>query len=183
MLVDPTDGLGIPLEFGIDPITVVARGAAIFAGTQRISEEARVMPAVKPTGAFSVSFPDWQFVGNDPELVIFGNVQAADGRDMSAYSVEMANESMIPPYRTGRVPLQANGGFMVTLRAQEGDQNVFSVEVADSTGIPQEIITDPENLTYKIGLVITNPPLTHSVGVALANNEVSTYFEKFFCLL
>ena len=33
-LADPSGGLGIPLEYRVDPFTVVARGAAIFAGTQ-----------------------------------------------------------------------------------------------------------------------------------------------------
>jgi molecular chaperone DnaK len=37
MLQDPIEGLlGIPLDFSIDPLTVVAQGAAIFAGTQRL---------------------------------------------------------------------------------------------------------------------------------------------------
>jgi len=35
-LADKKSGLGIPLEFSIDPLTVVARGAAIFAGTRRL---------------------------------------------------------------------------------------------------------------------------------------------------
>ncbi|MGD0815323.1 MAG: Hsp70 family protein [Verrucomicrobiota bacterium] len=34
-LKDPRAGLGIPLEFTVDPLTVVARGAAVFAGEQR----------------------------------------------------------------------------------------------------------------------------------------------------
>src|SRR5581483_261418 len=34
-LADPREGLGIPLDHSLDAITVVARGAAIFAGTQR----------------------------------------------------------------------------------------------------------------------------------------------------
>jgi molecular chaperone DnaK len=32
VLPDTKEGLGIPLEFGIDPLTVVAQGAALFAG-------------------------------------------------------------------------------------------------------------------------------------------------------
>ena len=36
MLLDSNDGLGIPLESSINPLTVVAIGAAIFAGTQRL---------------------------------------------------------------------------------------------------------------------------------------------------
>ena len=39
MLLDPKKGLGIPLEFSVDPFTVVAQGAAIFAHTQRIDKD------------------------------------------------------------------------------------------------------------------------------------------------
>ena len=38
-LRDSRDGLGIPIEFSLDPLTVFARGAAIFAGTQRLRSE------------------------------------------------------------------------------------------------------------------------------------------------
>ncbi|MEK8172065.1 Hsp70 family protein [Streptomyces sp. M19] len=38
-LADPREGLGIPLDHGLDPVTVVARGAAIFARTQRLPRE------------------------------------------------------------------------------------------------------------------------------------------------
>jgi molecular chaperone DnaK len=39
MLLDPKEGLGIPLDYSIDPLTVVVQGAAIFAGTQRLEGE------------------------------------------------------------------------------------------------------------------------------------------------
>src|SRR5206468_3528614 len=35
-LADPKSGLGIPLDFSVNPLTVVARGAAVFAATQRL---------------------------------------------------------------------------------------------------------------------------------------------------
>jgi molecular chaperone DnaK len=35
-LSDRQDGLGIPLDFRVDPSIVVVRGAAVFAGTQRV---------------------------------------------------------------------------------------------------------------------------------------------------
>ena len=38
-LKDPNEGLGIPLEFDVDPLTVVARGAAVFAGGQHMPDD------------------------------------------------------------------------------------------------------------------------------------------------
>ncbi len=41
-LADSIQGLGIPLDFSQDPNTVVVRGAAIFAGTQRLDTSANL---------------------------------------------------------------------------------------------------------------------------------------------
>ena len=38
-LGDATEGLGVALEFNVDPLTVVARGAAVFAGNQRLTPD------------------------------------------------------------------------------------------------------------------------------------------------
>jgi len=36
-LADSVEGLGIPLEFSIDPMTVIARGDAVFAATRSLA--------------------------------------------------------------------------------------------------------------------------------------------------
>src|SRR5262249_44988298 len=81
-LADGHEGLGIPLETSIDPMTIVAKGAAVFAGTQRL-DEAAPAPAA---GQFAVQL-EYQPVGNDPEPLVGGKV-LAEGQDLSGYAIE-----------------------------------------------------------------------------------------------
>lgn len=177
-LVDAGEGLGIPLEFSIDPLTVVARGAAIFASTQRLHQDAGALTVQRQAGTFTISFPKWAFKGSDTEPLVAGVVQPPDGQSLQGHTVEFINASVRPQWRSGKIGLAANGGFMTTLWAEKGKLNTFDVELCDATGHPCPVATDPAPLTYTVGLVIGNPPLTHSVGVALANNEVLWFLEK-----
>ncbi len=177
-LADPKDGLGIPLEFSIDPITVVACGAAIFAGTQRLPQEGLALASRRQEGMYTVSFPRWQFKGSENEPLTAGVVEAPAGQSLDGYAVELINVSAGLQWRSGKVGLAPNGGFMTSLWAEKGRVNIFQVELCDKSGRLCQVATDPDPLTYQVGLVITNPPLTHSVGVALVANEVEWFFEK-----
>jgi molecular chaperone DnaK len=177
-LADPDEGLGITLEFHEDPLTLVARGAAIFAGTQRIPAQTGTGEGQRRDGLFTIAFPDWRFVGSDIEPTVAGLVQAPEGQSLRGLTVELVNSAIRPPVRTGQINLASNGAFMTSIFAERGRANTFVVELRDSTGSVREAATDPESLTYTVGMVTENPPLPHNVGVALANNEVEWFLEK-----
>jgi len=171
-LVDSEEGLGIPLEFSIDPLTIVAQGAAIFAGTQRI-EGITVEPAKE--GQYTVEL-EYKPVGPDIEPLVGGRVMAPAGEELDGFTIEFINAEARPQWRSGKIALDANGVFMNKLLAEKGRKNVFLVELCNSTGTILETV--PDRLTYTVGQVITEQPLIHSMGVALANNEVKQFFEK-----
>lgn len=170
-LADSTEGLGIALDFSVDPMTAVARGAAIYAGTQRVETKA---PKAK-AGEFAIEL-DYKPVGSDREPMVGGRVSAAAGVDMSSYTIEFVNSGAIPPWRSGKIGLAPDGAFAANLWAEAGRENVFLIELRDASGTLQK--SNPDRLTYRIGLDITDPPLTHGVGVALANNEMIMIIEK-----
>jgi molecular chaperone DnaK len=170
-LADPRDGLGIPLEFSIDPLTVVARGAAIFSGTQRFQRPRG--PVVEGTCRLAL---EYQPVGADPEPLVGGVVQRAEGTPAAGCAIEFVNDESRPPWRSPRLQLPANGSFMTNLFAERGRRNTFRISLFDATGSP--LLVQPDSLSYTIGMSITDPPLMHSVGVALANNEMEWLIEK-----
>jgi molecular chaperone DnaK len=174
-LSDPKEGLGISLEFSVDPLTVVSRGAAIFAGTQRNPATMGAGVATLVAGQYALDL-DYKPVGADPEPLVGGRVVSNNGQDFSGFSIEFVNEEARPAWRSGKVPLAAAGAFMVSLWAEKGKQNVFKIELTDPQGTMLK--TMPDNLIYKVGMVMDTPPLIHSVGVGLASNEVKWYFEK-----
>ena len=173
-LADSKEGLGIPLEFSLDPLTVVARGAARFAGTQRNESAAAQLPV--SAGQFEVELPDYKPVGNDAEPFIGGQVIAANGEDVSGFTIEFVNAEARTQWRSGKIPLSPNGAFSATLWAEKGEANNYQIELQDATGARRETV--PATIAYRIGIEQDKAMLIHSVGLALANNDVRFFFEK-----
>jgi molecular chaperone DnaK len=171
-LASRNNGLGIPLEFGIGPLTVVAAGAAIFAGTQRIEGQIVRPPII---GEYTIE-PDYKPVGSDTEPLVGGKVLGSKGEDLSNFTIEFINTEAHPQWRSGKINLSRDGTFVANLLAEKGHTNTFLIELCNPTGTKCKIA--PDKISYTIGLVISSPPLTHKIGIALANNEVDWIFEK-----
>lgn len=165
------EALGIPFDFSVDPLTVVARGAAIFAGTQRLSPA----PARTPGPATRLSIELlYKPVGADPEPLVGGKVVPAAGTSLSGYTIEIVNQQS--RWRSGKVGLKENGAFQITARAQRGVQNTFSIEVRDGTGTLHE--ASPDHFKYTVGMVVEEQPIIHNLGIATADNRVGVHFVK-----
>lgn len=168
MLTDPKEGLGIPLEFSVDPLTVVARGAAIYAGTLLVERNDSI---VLDAGTFQLDL-EYQPIGSDSEPQIGGKISSAEIEDFSGYTIEISALN----YNSGRTQLGKNGGFITTVLAVANKQNKYHIELFDSTGGKKIIV--PDSFTYTIGNAPSNPPLAHSLGVALSNNEAEWFLKK-----
>jgi len=171
-LSDKNDGLGIPLDFRVDPLTVVARGAAVFAGTQRLKIGGS-QPVAE--GQFAVEL-DYKPMGPDTEPLVGGKVIDVRSKDFTGFTVEFSNATTRPPWRSGKLGLSPGGSFVTNLWAEKGHPNTFSIELSDPMG--RRIDTVPASFQYTVGMVITDQPLIHSVGVATAGNEMRWFFEK-----
>lgn len=172
LLQDPKAGLGIPVDFSQNPLTVVAEGAAIFAAGQR-AESGR--PATVTHGQNAIEF-EYKPIGSDPEPLVGGRVLPNEGENLAGFSIEFVNSTAQPPWRSGRVALGPDGSFMTTLWAEKGRQNLFSIELLDARGNKREAL--PGEISYTIGLTISEVPLTHSVGVGMANNRLDVFFKR-----
>ena len=162
--------LGAALEFSIDPITVVARGAAIFAGTQRLVPDPG---AQLPVGTYRIDL-EFEPVGTNLDPLVGGQVHHPEGRSLEGYTVEMVETRS--EWRSGRVPLNAKGVFLTDIRAEEGRRCEYAIELRDPAG--RQHATRPSRFPYTVGMAISSPPLTHSIGVAMANNQVDLFLEK-----
>jgi len=161
--------LGIQLEFSIDPITVVARGAAIFAGTQKLD----ISGIKAPAGSFKLEL-EYEPMGFDADPMVGGRVTHPEDGSMEEYTIEFVeNKSQ---WRSGKIPLKANGAFMTEIHAERGFKCEFLIELCDPSGTMRSVT--PDGFSYTVGIVLTNPPLTHSIGVAMANNKPDFFFEK-----
>ena len=164
--------LGIPYDLGVDPLTVVARGAAIFASGQRIDTTAAARSPA-PAGTFDLELV-YKPVGADPEPIVGGKVLPPSGAALDGAAIEFVNTAT--KWRSGRLPLTEDGTFQLSLRAESGRQNTFLIELTDAAGTLHQ--TRPAELTYTIGLVVEEQTLIHNLGVALADNKVALHFPK-----
>lgn len=170
-LADRQLGLGIPLEFGVDPFTVVARGAAIFAATQPLAAAA----STRRAGQYHVVL-DYQAIGPDTDPLVSGQVQGAAEEDFAAWTIEFVNAGAVPPWRSGRLGLSPDGRFMTNLWAEPGRENRFDIELADRHGVRQTTL--PAQFPYLVGAGIGPQMLIHDIGIALKDNTVELLFKK-----
>jgi molecular chaperone DnaK len=171
LLPDSKHGLGIAIDYSIDPLTVVAQGAALFAGAQRLSRTSA------PSGSDEYTLAlEYKPVGNDTEPLVGGRISSRAASKFTGFSVRFQNPDARPPWDSGRLPLTADGTFIANLWAQRGGQNTYHVELYDSGG--KKLRVNPDKFPYTVGLVITDPPLPHDIGVAMANNKVDVLFKK-----
>ncbi len=163
-------GLGIPLDYTVDPLTVVAKGAAVFAGTQKPAPGPKVAPA---QGEFTIDLKH-KPVGVDSSPIVGGTVSGSTPQDLTGFTIELVDSKT--QWRSGKIPLRADGVFMTNLHAEKGERHTYLIELCDPTG--RKLKITPDRLTYTIGAVVEEQPLPNSMGVALANNEYDKLFEK-----
>ena len=163
--------LGGKVEFGLDPVTVVARGAAIFAGTQKRPATSRPQATM---GAWIVDV-EHQPIGNVPDPDIGGRIIPPEGQQVEGCTVEFAD--IKTQWRSGRATLGADGVFMTQLFAGKQCRHEYEIEFCDASG--SRIPTTPSRVSYTIGVIPEpHPPAAMSIGVGLASQGVAFYVKK-----
>ncbi len=162
--------LGATLEFGIDPVTVVARGAAIFASTQRLSHDPTV---AVPRGTWRVEI-ELEPVGNESDPDIGGRIVPEGGAAVAGCTIELRDKQT--KWTTGRIPVSADGTFMTQLYAERQRRCEFEIDLLDATG--RRIPTQPDGTCYTIGPKPDKPPCPQTIGIGLADGTVARFIKK-----
>jgi molecular chaperone DnaK len=158
------------LEAGIaeghDPMTLVAQGAALYAATAGLDGRAAsvAMPAGRQVWlqypAVSADLTPHvvgKFVGADPPAKV--TLARSDGAWTST-------EATVGP----------DGTWLTTVSLLPRRACTFEIQARGASGEP--IVVSPPQLTIVQGLTIGDPPLSRTLGVALANGHVQTYLER-----
>lgn len=159
----------IELDLSIDPMTVVAQGAAVFAGTQKLEQ----VQVNVPLGTCQVRL-EYDPIGSDTEPPVGGRVVHPKNESLDGYTIELVETKS--QWRSGKIALSPDGVFMTSLYAEKGRKCEYQIELCDPSGTIVQ--TAPDKFGYTVGAVITAPPLTHHIGVAMPNNEPDIFFEK-----
>jgi molecular chaperone DnaK len=159
--------LGAAIAEGLDPMTLVAQGAAIYAATAGLDGRAARAGAIEGARRVWLQYPAvssdltphvvGRFVGSDPPAVL--TVARADGA-----------------WRGVDVPIAPDGGFVTTVSLVARKASTFAIDARTAAGA--SVPVDPATFTIVQGLTIGDPPLPRAIGVALANDGVQVYFER-----
>ena len=163
--------LGAPAAEGHDPMTLVARGAAIYAASAGLDARGAPGPLARREGRkVWLQFPA---LSSDLTPHIVGRILAEDG---AAAVATVAVERTDGGWRSPDAKLSEDGGFILTTELLPRRRNVFTLHAVTVDGAPVQL--DPPDLAIMQGLSLTDPPLSRSVGVALADDSVHVYFER-----
>lgn len=162
------DKLGIPLDHSVDPLTVVAQGAAVFAGTQRIDRSIRAGGAAPVAAGTYKLVVNYKPIGPDDDPKVTGEVIAPSGGNIAGCTIEFTNRTT--RWSSGAIPLNDEGKFVLRLRAERGDQNIFDITLVDAQGT--KLPCDTTEIPYTIGVSIKAQITCNDILIELSDNKV-----------
>ena len=144
--------LGAPVDFSVDPMTVVGRGAAVYASAlERTKRSATTQSA--DCVHLKLAFEP---VSAEPQCTVAGRMVDA------ARDVEIKIEAEGGLWTSGWMKPR-DGLFETPVSLKEGDITTFWVYARDGQGRLLE--TDTPQFTVRHGLVPSAPPLPHTLSV------------------
>jgi molecular chaperone DnaK len=161
------DALETGFGEGLDPMTLVARGAAIYAVTANLDAAPRALVHRPRARRLWLQYPA---MSSDLLPHVVGKVAEGDGEAPARIRLERGDWS------SAETEVEEGGGFVLSVELLPRRSNVFRFRATSVHG--DEVAVDPETLTIVQGLTIGDPPLSRSIGVALANDAVQVYFER-----
>lgn len=153
---------------GHDPMTLVAQGAAIYAATAGL--DARPTTTTVSVPGHRKLWCQYPPVTADLEPHVIGRFEdpAPPGT-----TVELERDD---GWKSEAVTVEEDGSFVHSARLVARRVNRLRVRVRGADG--SAIAVEPAEIVIVHGLTIGDPPLSRSIGVALASNTVHTYVER-----
>ena len=154
----------IPLKYDLDPTTVVAKGAALFAGT--IPD-----PNVHiKSGNFGLKLKYEATGPIDEEFYVTGEVVSDEVDDFDGFAIEAIN--MKTNRTTGKISVEDDGFFEFEL-VPEDKINRYSLNLYDATGSLVELDENSANgIEYKEAHENIKIILPHTLGLGLADDTL-----------
>lgn len=163
-----TAELKAPLDFSIDPMTVVARGAAIYAST--INRSKPVSTAIK-ADAIEIVLAH-ESVWPEISCLVAGRVENPNSSQW-----EISIDSETKHWTSGWLPI-VEGYFETNVQLLEGKTTFFQISLRDEKG--SSLAIHPESFSIRHGLALSEPPLPHSIGAEFVRPDGSTIVEIIF---
>ena len=168
----------------LDPMTLVAQGAALAAAQSGL--DARASSASSSTALSTVVRGGQMVQIKAPtlstDLLPFAIIKLVDVAGENApikVRLVRGGEGAAPgftPWTSEWVDRDIDGAFAIMCELEARRANRFTIEAQNKAG--HGVVVAPATFSIVHGVTIGDPPVSRTVGVALANNAVRVYFEK-----
>lgn len=162
---------GRPLEISIDPMTVVAEGAAMFAGTvnRKLSDDD------VPQGSFGLEVTSQLTIDESP-ADFSARIVRRDGAEVpSGLTIELIDDGA--EWTTGRIQVRDNGVVRTRLRVQEDEGATFRVQLSNAQGVALDCVPERFEIRWGAGASV-DMPLSDHIGVGLNSGELMPILRK-----
>jgi molecular chaperone DnaK len=167
--------LGASVDSSLDPMTVVARGAAVYASTVERSASASVGVKEEPKADALTVRLAYDPLTAEPRARVAGKLAGKGAGE----PLEVKIDAEGGLWTSGWSPAR-EGFFEMALVLQEGRLNRFHLSVRDVKGRALEV--SPNEFQIRHGLALDAPPLPHTISVEVAHadgrEELSPVFPR-----
>src|ERR1700688_388863 len=165
---------GAPVDFSTDPMTVVGRGAAIYASTlERVKRQPAPQITGSDDGARVILKLAYEPVSAELQSMVAGRIMSP------TLDVEIKIEAEGGLWTSGWITPDA-GVFETPVSLKEGGITTFWIYARDRQG--RLLDTDTTEFKVRHGLVPSAPPLPHTLSVEILNpggkSELDSVFLK-----
>jgi molecular chaperone DnaK len=161
------DHLGAKIDATLDPMTVVARGAAIYASTveRKAGASAAALAAKSgPThGKLAVRLA-FDPLSAEARTRVAGKLAVKSGGDALEVKIDADGGVWTSGWHAAQ-----DGFFEMSLVLQEGRLNRFALSVRDARG--RAVAVEPSEFQIRHGLALDAPPLPHTISVEVAHED------------
>ena len=154
------------IALGHDPMTLVAQGAALYAATASL--DGRAASQAPMTGR--QVWLQYPAVSSDLTPHVVGKFI---GEGAPAKIKLVRNDGA---WSSPEAPIAADGTFIMSVTLLARRACTFELVATAQDG--ERVAVSPPALTIVQGLTIGDPPLSRTLGVALANGHVQVYLER-----
>ncbi|HSY22825.1 MAG TPA: Hsp70 family protein [Polyangiaceae bacterium] len=166
------DLLAAPFGEGLDPMTLVAQGAALYAANAGLSARSEAKTAQGAAGP--KVWLQYPAMSSDTSPFVIGKlVDPADKARVASVVLRRKDGG----WTSAPEAVDKDGTFAVMTNLAPRRPNAFVIEGRGADGTSPVPLSPPE-FTIVHGVTIGDPPLARTVGVALASDQVRVFFER-----
>lgn len=157
--------LNINVDTSVDPLTVVAQGAAMYGAGQLIPSVFENISKEKINNILDLTL-NYEPLSADTDQIITGTIEKFKEIDANYY-IQIQSESGV--YTSTKIKL-IRGKFLVNVDLEERKSNIFWIYLFDEKA--NIIPITPDSFTITQGLTITGSPIAHTIGLCIAKKDI-----------